>query len=82
MKKVAVTKTTRTFGSCVLLGIICNIMVTMAIYNFTAATTFGGKVVGVWFPIMVFVACGFEHCVANAYFIPLGMLVSCVKWIV
>ena len=51
-------------------------LVTMAVFNANAATTMGGKIIGIWFPIQTFVSCGFEHCVANAYFIPLGMLVS------
>ncbi|EFC35619.1 predicted protein [Naegleria gruberi] len=46
----------------------------MATYNALAATTLEGKILGIWFPIMVFVSCSFEHSVANAYFIPLGML--------
>ena len=72
----AVSKTTKTFGSLVLLGIICNMLVTVAIYNANAATTLGGKVIGIWFPIMSFVALGFEHSIANAFYIPLGMHVS------
>jgi formate/nitrite transporter FocA (FNT family) len=33
-----------------------------------------GKIVGIWFPIMAFVSSGFEHCVANMYFIPAGLM--------
>ena len=79
VKHLAEVKSHRTFSQCLLLGIICNMLVTMATYNALAATTLEGKVVGIWFPIMVFVSCGFEHCVANAFIIPLGMLVGCCK---
>ena len=40
-----------------------------------------GKVVGIWFPIMAFVACGFEHSVANMYTVPVGMMLGAgVTW--
>ncbi|KAG2381761.1 hypothetical protein C9374_006145 [Naegleria lovaniensis] len=74
IKNLAVAKTSRSFGACLASGIVCNILVTMAVYNSQAATTMEGKILGIWFPIMTFVASGYEHCVANAFFIPLGML--------
>jgi formate/nitrite transporter FocA (FNT family) len=37
---------------------------------------FIGKFFGIWFPIMAFVSTGFEHCVANMYFLPVGMFVT------
>ncbi|KAG2394133.1 hypothetical protein C9374_003897 [Naegleria lovaniensis] len=73
-KKVALSKVSKSFGQLVLLGVICNMMLTLAIYISFAATTVEGKIIGIWFPVMGFVASGFEHCVANAFFIPLGML--------
>jgi formate/nitrite transporter FocA (FNT family) len=40
-----------------------------------------GKVLGIWFPIMAFVACGFEHSVANMYFVPAGIMLGAdVTW--
>lgn len=51
-------------------GIICNWMVALAMWLSFAAKDITGKIVGIWFPIMAFVAMGFEHCVANMFFIP------------
>lgn len=76
VKHLAETKSSKSFGACLASGIICNMLVTMATYNSHAATTLEGKILGIWFPIMTFVSIGLEHCIANAYFIPLGMLVS------
>ena len=36
----------------------------------------GGKIIGLFFPIMIFVLCGFEHSVANMYYIPAGMFAN------
>jgi formate/nitrite transporter len=52
----------------------CNWLVCLAIMMAMAARDIGGKVLGIFFPIMAFVASGFEHCVANMYFIPAGIL--------
>lgn len=62
-------------------GIACNILVNLAILLGLSADNTTGKVLGMWFPIMAFVACGFEHSVANMYFIPAGMLLGAgVTW--
>ena len=74
-QNVAVAKVSKTFGQLVLLGIACNMLVVLAIMIVNAASTVEGKILGIWFPIMTFVACGLEHSVANAYYIPIGMLV-------
>lgn len=54
-------------------GIGCNWLVCLAIVLAMASRSVGGKYLGVFFPIMAFVASGFEHCVANMYFIPAGI---------
>ncbi|MGC9359739.1 MAG: formate/nitrite transporter family protein, partial [Anaerolineae bacterium] len=46
----------------------------LGIWLAIAADDVAGKILGLWFPIMAFVAVGFEHSVANMFFIPLGML--------
>lgn len=51
-------------------GIICNWMVALAMWLSFSAKDVSGKILGIWFPIMAFVAMGFEHCVANMFFIP------------
>lgn len=62
------------FWSCVLRGILCNILVMLAIIMATMAKDIVSKIVCCVLPIMVFVACGFEHCVANMFLIPAGLL--------
>ncbi|MBN2733914.1 MAG: formate/nitrite transporter family protein [Methanomicrobiaceae archaeon] len=54
-------------------AICCNWLVNLAILLGICADDAIGKIVGIWFPIMAFVACGFEHSVANMYFIPAGI---------
>jgi formate/nitrite transporter len=51
----------------------CNFLVCLAVMMAIAAKDIGGKIWGVFFPIMAFVTSGFEHCVANMYFIPAGI---------
>lgn len=59
-------------------GILCNIFVCLAVWIGTAGRTVVDKVAGILLPIAAFVACGFEHCVANMYFLPMGILMhSC-----
>ena len=55
-------------------GILCNILVCMAIWLCFAGRTVVDKVLAILFPITAFVALGFEHSVANMYFIPAGIL--------
>lgn len=51
----------------------CNWLVCLAVLLALSAQDIGGKIAGVFFPIMAFVASGFEHVVANMYFIPAGI---------
>ena len=55
-------------------GILCNVLVCVAVLMSMAAKDTTGKVFGFLFPIFVFVIGGYEHCVANMYYIPAGML--------
>jgi formate/nitrite transporter len=55
-------------------GILCNILVILAIMMALSAKDIISKIFCIIFPIACFVACGFEHCVANMYLIPLGLL--------
>lgn len=57
-------------------GILCNVLVCLAVWLCFAAHHVAGKILAIVFPISAFVALGFEHSVANMYFIPLGMLIS------
>lgn len=51
-------------------GIGCNIFVCMAVFMATISKDFLGKMFSLWFPIMIFVVCGFQHVVANAFILP------------
>lgn len=53
-------------------AILCNALVCLAVWLCFSARTNTDKVLCIVFPIAAFVACGFEHCVANMYFIPFG----------
>ena len=57
-------------------GILCNWLVCLAVWMALASHDIPGKILGIFFPIMAFVASGFEHSVANMYFIPIGMVIS------
>ena len=62
-------------------GIACNILVNLAILLGLSADNTTGKVLGMWFPIMAFVACGFEHSVANMFIVPAGIMLGAgVTW--
>ncbi len=55
-------------------GILCNMLVCLAVIMAIASRTITGKILGIYFPIMAFVASGYEHSVANMYFLPAGLL--------
>ncbi len=55
-------------------GFLCNLFVCMAVLKGAAAKEVAGKIQATWFPIFAFVICGFEHIVANMYFIPIGLM--------
>jgi formate/nitrite transporter len=59
-------------------GILCNWLVCLAIFLSLAADEVISKIFAIWFPIMAFVTTGFEHCVANMYFIPAGILTNMI----
>lgn len=58
----------------------CNWLVCLAVYLAIASDDIIGKIMGIWFPIMTFVAIGFEHSVANMFFIPVGIFLGKVTW--
>ena len=72
--KIALGKVNLGFGTAFTSGIMCNILVCVAVLMAIAAKDIAGKVWGIFFPIFAFVISGFEHCVANMYYIPAGML--------
>ena len=59
-----------------MLGILCNILVCVAVLMTYRSVSVTGKIAALYLPILVFVLCGFEHSVANMYFIPAGLLAA------
>lgn len=57
-------------------GILCNVLVCLAILMAATAKDVAGKCIAIFFPIFVFVISGFEHCVANMYYIPAGIFAA------
>lgn len=74
--KVALGKVSITPLKGVLSGILCNILVCVAILMAAASKEAVGKIFAIWFPIFAFVIGGFEHIVANMYYIPAGLVAA------
>lgn len=64
------------FIQAVALGIMCNLLVCLAVWLCYSARSTTDKILAIIPPITAFVAAGFEHSVANMYFIPMGMLIK------
>ncbi len=74
--KVALGKVNLSFWSALVSGVLCNILVCAAIIMAGAAQDVAGKLIAIFFVIMLFVVEGFEHCVANMYYITAGLIAS------
>ena len=74
--KIAPTRPPCPSSQALFLGVLCNVLVCLAVWLSLGARTTSDKVLAVLFPVSAFVAAGFEHSVANMYFIPLGLFVK------
>ncbi len=74
--KIATAKIGLDFWQAVSLGILCNILVCLAVWLTFSARSTVDKIAAIIFPITAFVAAGFEHSVANMYFIPIGLVIK------
>jgi formate/nitrite transporter len=74
--EIARAKTSLGFEQAVALGILCNALVCLAVWLCLGARGAADKILAIIFPISTFVAAGFEHSVANMYFIPIGLLIK------
>ncbi len=74
--KIAAVKCTMPFWTAFFRGVLCNVLVCMAVWMALAGRSVIDKVVAIVFPISAFVAAGFEHSIANMYIIPLAMLLK------
>jgi len=72
--KVAAAKVSLSFINAFFMGILCNWLVCMAVWLAASAKDVGGKILAIFFPIWLFITSGFEHSVANMYYIPAGIL--------
>lgn len=73
---IANGKVNLTWGAAFARAIGCNWLVCLAVWIAVASKDVVGKIFGIYFPIMAFVASGFEHSVANMYFVPMGILLK------
>lgn len=74
--KIGVAKVEFSFAQAVALGILCNALVCLAVWLTFSARTTVDKIVAIIFPITAFVAAGFEHSIANMYFIPYALVIK------
>jgi len=72
--RIAEAKAQLGAGTAFLRGILCNVLVCLAVWLSAGARSVEGKAIAIIFPISAFVALGFEHCIANLYLLPVGML--------
>lgn len=79
--KIAAGKVSLSFAEALFRAIGCNWIVCLAVWMALSARNTIGKIFAIFFPIMGFVAIGFEHSVANMYFIPIGLMLKSLKGI-
>ena len=72
--KIAAAKVNLPFGEAFFKGVLCNLLVCLAVWLSLAGRSVTDKILAIVLPIAAFVAAGFEHSIANLYFIPMGML--------
>ncbi len=74
--KIAAVKSSLPFWEAFFRGVLCNVLVCMAVWMTLAGRSVTDKFVAILLPISAFVAAGFEHSIANMYFLPLGLLLQ------
>lgn len=74
--QIAAIKSGLPFGQAFLLGILCNVLVCLAVWISLSTRLPAHRVLLIMLPIAAFAASGFEHAVANMYFIPFGLLIK------
>jgi formate transporter len=80
---IATNKVSLSFEHGLFLGILCNVLVCLAVWLAYSARTTADKIMAIMFPVSAFVVAGFEHSVANMFFIPLGLFIkawAAVMW--
>jgi formate/nitrite transporter len=72
--KIAAYKVGLSFTKAFVLGVLCNWLVCLAVWMASGAKDVAGKILAIFFPIWLFITSGFEHSVANMYYIPAGIM--------
>lgn len=72
--EIAATKTALSFSEAFFRGVLCNLLVCLAVWLASAGRSVTDKILALIFPVAAFIAAGFEHCIANMFFIPMGIL--------
>ena len=81
LASTAAAKAGLTFLQALCRGILCNVLVCLGVWMAFAAKDVAGKIVGLFFPVFLFVLCGFEHSVANMFYLPAGIWAgAAVDW--
>ncbi len=71
--RIAAAKASLPFATAFFAGVLCNVLVCLAVWLAMGGRSVVDKVVGIMLPVAAFVGAGFEHSVANLYFLPLGI---------
>lgn len=74
----AAAKCNLTFGDAFLRGILCNVLVCLAVLVALSGKSVAGKILGVYLPVFAFVVLGFEHSVANMYYLSAGLMQNAI----
>ena len=74
--RTAATKCSIPLGKAVVLGILCNVLVCAGVMCSLCGKSLAGRAIGAFVPVSFFVIGGFEHCVANMYYIPAGLMAA------
>lgn len=74
--KTGVAKCSLGFGNAFILGILCNILVCIAVMCSLIAKDVPGRAIGAYLPVAFFVLAGFEHCIANMYYVPASLFIK------
>jgi formate/nitrite transporter len=71
--RLAAVKSAISFSSGIVLGFFCNVLVCAGVLCSLSSKSTSGRILGAYVPVTFFVICGFEHCIANMYYIPAGL---------
>ena len=76
--RTAIAKCSISFPNGLVLGILCNVLVSAGVMVSLTGKDAAGRIMGAYIPVALFVICGFEHCVANMYYVPAGLFAASV----